>query len=238
MSTRWLAANDGCPPGRCIACAARESGVCASFADEELGALHAIGRKRLLPPGQVVISAGDSAAICANLVAGVLKVVREEADGRAQIVGLLFPGDMVGELFVEEANDTVVALSAVELCVYPRRALEAVLARHPAAENLLLRRALATLAETRRWMLMLGRRHAPEKLAAFLLDMDRRLDRAEGDESYELPMGRAAIGEVLGLTIETVSRQMTAMKRAGLIALPGLRRVCLLDRAALARIAG
>ncbi|MBO9713293.1 Crp/Fnr family transcriptional regulator [Sphingomonas sp.] len=232
---RYDPANDGCPPDRCAACAARGTSVCSTLADAELGELHAIGRRRTLPEGQVVISAGDPAAICANLVSGVLKVVRDDPEGRTQIVGLLFPGDLVGELFVDQATDTVVALSPVDLCVYPRRALEDVLDRHPAALRLLLRRALATLAETHKWMLMLGRRQAPEKVAAFLLDMERRVG---GGGEYLLPMGRAAIGEVLGLTIETVSRQMTAMKRAGLIALPGGRRVRLLDRGALARIAG
>ncbi|MDF2603968.1 Crp/Fnr family transcriptional regulator [Sphingomonas sp.] len=231
-----IAANDpGCAPPRCAACAARDTTVCASFADRELTALHGIGRRRVLKAGQVLIWAGDPAAVCANLVSGVLKVVREDPGGRAQIVGLLFPGDFVGELFVEQARETVVALVDADLCLYPRRALEPVLAAQPGAEGLLLRRAMGTLAEARRWMLMLGRRHAPEKVAAFLLDMHRRL--GVGDR-VDLPMGRGAVGEVLGLTIETVSRQMTALKAAGLIALPGGRQVRLLDRAALARIAG
>ncbi len=231
-----VAANDaGRSPDRCAACAGRQTAVCASFADHELMALHAIGRRRILSAGQVLIWAGDPSSVCASLVSGVLKVVREEPDGRAQIVALLFPGDFVGELFVEHASETVVALADANLCLYPRGALERVLARQPAAGRLLLRRALATLAETRLWMLTLGRRHAPEKVAAFLLDMDRRLGSRD---TFELPMRRAAIGEVLGLTIETVSRQMSALTGAGLIALPGGRHVRLLDRAGLARIAG
>lgn len=213
--------------------------MCASFANADLSALHGIGRRRTVAAGQVLIWAGEPGTICANLVSGVLKVVREEPDGRRQIVGLLFPGDFVGELFVERASETVVALAEADLCIYPRETLARVLECHPAAERLLLRRTLATLAETRRWMLMLSRRHAPEKVAAFLLDMARRLGAAgkEGD-GFDLPMGRAAVGEVLGLTIETVSRQMTALKGAGLIALPGGRRVRLLDRKGLERMAG
>lgn len=213
--------------------------MCASFSDDELGALHAIGRRRIVPAGQVVIWAGDPSTICANLVSGVLKVVRDEPDGRAQIVGLLFPSDFVGELYVDQASETVIALAEADLCIYPRHTLEPVLTRHPAAERLLLRRALATLAETRKGMLMLARRQAREKVAAFLLDMGRRLAWAgEPPDAYELPMGRAAIGDVLGLTIETVSRQLTALKAAGLIALPGARRVRLLDVEGLKRMAG
>jgi len=231
-----LAANDpGCATPRCMACAAREVAVCASFTDGALSALHAIGRRRTLHAGQVLIWAGDPSSVCANLVSGVLKVVREDLDGRTQIVGLLFPGDFVGELFVEQASETVIALVDADLCLYSRRALEPALTAQPGAEALLLRQAMGTLTEARRWMLMLGRRHAPEKVAAFLLDMHRRL--GTGDQ-VELPMGRGAVGEILGLTIETVSRQMTALKSAGLIALPGGRQVRLLDPAGLARIAG
>ena len=212
--------------------------MCAGFGDDQLAVLHTIGRRRILRAGQVLIWAGDPSINCANLVSGALKVVREEADGRAQIVGLLFPGDFVGDLFVERADDTVVALAESDLCVYPRGALEPALRCHPAAERLLLRRALVTLGEARQWMLMLGRRQAPERLAAFLLDMERRIASAGASDGFELPMGRGAIGDVLGLTIETVSRQMTALRRAGLIALPGGRRVTLLDRRGLERIAG
>lgn len=225
------------PAGRCAVCAVRDSAFCATFAEPELAALRAIGRRRTLPAGQIVVSAGDPASFCANLVSGVLKVVREEHDGRTQIVGLLFPGDLVGEPFVEEARDTLVALTEIDLCLYPRQPLETLLTHHPAATHLLLRRALATLAEARKWMLMLGRRQAPEKIAAFLLDMERRLEPA-ADGGYHLPMGRAAMGEVLGLTIETVSRQLSAMKRAGMIALPSRRHILLLDRTKLAQIAG
>lgn len=178
-------------------------------------ALHAIGRRRTLPAGQVLSWAGDPNGVCATLVGGVLKVSRQDADARVQTVGLLFPGDFVGELFVDTAGETVTALAEADLCLYSRRPLERVLAEHPVAERLMLRRALATLAEARRWMLMLGRRHANERVAAFLLDMSRRVGGSPAPDCFALPMSRAAIGEVLGLTIETVSRQMTALRTTG-----------------------
>lgn len=104
----------------------------------------------------------------------VLKVSRIKADGGVQIVGLLYPGDFVGVLFAERSVDTIMALSDADLCVYPRLALEQLLARHPAAGRLLMRPTLATLGEVHRWMPMLARAHAEARVAALLLDMARR----------------------------------------------------------------
>lgn len=223
-------------PARCADCAVRDTALCAALDDRDVAAIHAIGRRRTIPAGQVLVWAGDPSAICANLVSGVLKVVRAGADGSEHIVGLLFPGDFVGELFTESASETVQVLCDADLCVYPRAALRHALDAHPAAERLLLRRALATLDEARRWMLILGRKDASAKIATFLIDMARRTGGAGA--RFELPVSRSEIGAVLGLTIETVSRQMTALRGEGIIALPGGRTVAILDAARLAGRAG
>jgi CRP/FNR family nitrogen fixation transcriptional regulator len=80
-------------------------------------------------------------------------------------------------------------------------------------------------------MMLLGRKSAAEKIATFLLDMDRRLS---GGEHVDLPMSRTDIADHLGLTVETVSRALTQMERQGLIELPSHRRtIVLANRAAL-----
>ncbi|MGN5375503.1 Crp/Fnr family transcriptional regulator [Sphingomonas hankookensis] len=211
--------------------------LCAGLGADALTALHRIGRRRVLPAGQALGWAGDPATICANLVSGVLKVARTEADGRVQIVGLLYPGDFVGQLFIDRMADTIGALSDADLCVYPRGALEQTLGRHPAARRLLLRRTLATVSESRRWMPMLARARAEARVAALLIDMARRCD-ADAEGRFALPLSRGAMAEALGLAIETVSRCMTAFQAQGLIALTGLRGVRLLDPARLAAVAG
>ena len=224
-------------PQRCAACAARDMALCDGIDDTALAALHHIGRRRRLRAGQAFGWIGDPASSCANLVSGVLKVSRMEADGGVQIVGLLYPGDFVGTLFADRCADTIAALSDADLCVYPRRAREEMLVRHPAAGRLLLRRTLATLGEVRRWMPMLARARADARVAALLLDMARRCE-ADGDAVFRLPLSRGAMAEALGLAVETVSRHMIAFQRDGLITLSGLRGVRLIDRTRLAIIAG
>jgi len=196
--------------------------------------LFAMARQRSAPAGQVLVWAGEPSAFCATLVRGVLKIVRAGGGGREHIVGLLFPGDLVGEPFADLSHESIVAVSDADLCVYPRVPLEQLLQVHPPAARLLLRRALVTLTRARKWILTLGRRDAQQKVAVFLLELAMRHDPPD---RLELPLSRGAMGEVLGLTIETVSRQMTALRRAKIIELSGGRGVHLLDRARLIALA-
>jgi CRP/FNR family transcriptional regulator len=239
------------PPGKdvvlmervCAACQVRDQALCSSLTDSELASLTAIGRHRHLSRGQTLVWAGEEALVCANLLSGVLKLSATTSDGREQIVGLLYPADFVGRPYAGEAEHTVTALTDAQLCVFPRRAFEEALENHVHMERLLLRRTLAALDDARARMLMLGRKTAEEKVAGFLLDMAGHLagrDRQADGEliDFELPLTRAQIADVLGLTIETVSRQLTRLKQAGLIALPAGRSVTIRDGAALEVRAG
>ena len=78
--------------------------------------------------------------------------------------------------------------------------------------------------------LLLGRMTALERVATFLLEMFERRDRAK---TLDLPMSRNDIADYLGLTIETVSRTLSALKRDGVIGIPSPHRIELLDRGAL-----
>lgn len=111
-------------------------------------------------------------------------------------------------------------------------------------ERLLLQRTFAALEEARGRMLMLARSSAGEKVAALLLGMADRAAgsgcsaSAAGPVTFDLPLSRGQIADVLGLSIETVSRQMTGLKDAGIVALPGVRAVTIRDRPALEVRAG
>jgi CRP/FNR family transcriptional regulator len=89
-------------------------------------------------------------------------------------------------------------------------------------------------------MLSLARRSAEERVAGFLIDMADRVGNAgcraidTGPVTFDLPLTRGEIADLLGLTIETVSRQLTRLKVANIIAAPSLRAITIRDRAALA----
>lgn len=221
----------------CADCAVRDKALCGALSDTELEALNALGRRRALRRGETLIWAGEESAVCANLLSGVLKLTASTADGREQIVGLLYPADFVGKPYAGEADFTVTAVSDAQLCVFPRGPFEAVLEDHVRMERLLLQRTFAALEEARGRMLSLARLSAGEKVAGFLIDMADRTGGCRatgfGPVTFDLPLTRGEMAEVLGLTIETVSRQLTRLKDAGTIALPGARGVTIRDRQAL-----
>ncbi|MDF0489312.1 Crp/Fnr family transcriptional regulator [Sphingomonas sp. H39-1-10] len=223
----------------CADCAVRDQSLCGSLTDSELTALNTLGRRQSVARGDTVIWAGDESIVCANLLAGVLKLSASTADGREQTVGLLYPADFVGRPYADRSDFTVTALTDAELCVFPRKSFEQVLEDHVRMERMLLQRTFSALEEARGRMLMLARKSAEEKIAGFLLGMADRAGSggcratASGPVTFDLPLTRGQIADVLGLTIETVSRQLTKLKAAGLIALPGARGVTIRDRAAL-----
>ncbi|BAK64802.1 MULTISPECIES: Crp/Fnr family transcriptional regulator [Sphingobium] len=220
-------------PPRCRNCAVRDSALCSSLDNRELSALSDIGRRRTIPAGQVVSWAGDASSSCANVVNGTLKVTATMADGREQIVGLLFPGDFVGQLFSDETSLTVTALTDTDICSYSRTAFEGLLDDLPRMERMLLKRTMASLNEARDRMLSLGRKNAQERVAGFILDLADRSGREEHDGSIHvhLPISRGGMADYLGLTIETVSRQLTNLKSAGIISFAKGDRECrILDR--------
>lgn len=218
----------------CADCAVRDSALCASLNDEELSRLNQIGRRQKLAKGESLQFAGDDSLVFANVVDGVLKLSTSTADGREQIVGLLYPADFLGRLFAVRVDYDCTALTDADLCIFPRKGFESALTDFQKLERSLLERTMAELDRTREWMLLLGRKSAEEKVASFLLNITDRL-KPEGcagtderEQTYVLPLTRGQIADVLGLTIETVSRQMTRLKTAGIIALPSTREVTIL----------
>lgn len=234
------AGQDGAPPSlhparTCLACPVRSRAACGCVDEAGLAALNGLGRKQRLERGQALSWAGDESLSCGMLISGMLKLSAATAGGREQIVGLLYPSDFVGRLYAEDrAEVTVSALTDVELCLFPRPSFEQFLSEHADMERRLFRAALAALDDARARMLMLARRSAEERIAGFLLEMADRFAPEDGEgEAFDLPLSRGQIADVLGLTIETVSRQLTRLKSAGVIRLKGARAMAVTDRDAL-----
>lgn len=224
----------------CDDCAVRELAICAALGSSEVQALSAIGRRRSLGAGESLIWEGDESMLVGNVIEGVLKLSTGTSDGREQIVGVVYPSDFIGRPFGGTTRHTVTALTDARVCVFARGDFDGFAKEHPDLEHKLLRRTLEELDRTRRWMLLLGRKSAEERVATFLLEISRRLAPHGGKgplDRFDLPFSRQQVADVLGLTIETVSRQFTRFKKAGLIDLPSRRAVEIRDRVGLELLA-
>lgn len=229
----------------CGQCKVRDQALCGVLSDIELAPLAACGVQRTLARGETLVRAGDSAPVCANIQRGLMKISDINPAGQEVIVGLLCPGDFVGRPFRSEqpALHDVVALTPVSLCLFPQRHMERALTENPSMERALLSRTLAELEAARTHCSKLARATALARVAGFIVESARRRD-ALGSErdseivtTVELPLSRGEMADLLGLTIETVSRQMTRLKSAGVIGLPGGRHVMIHDPDALAEAA-
>lgn len=231
--------------GRCGLCAVRHRAICGALGEVELRELNRIAHGKRVAQGRVIMSDAEPADFFANIVSGVVKLTKTLSDGRQQIVGLLFAPDFLGRAF--SGNNTYFAEAAtdVELCCFPNAGFERILKRFPDMERRLFERTLDELDGARDWMVLLGRKTASEKVASFLLMIARRSTAigcehsvSEGPAIMELPLSRADIADYLGLTIETVSRQMTKLKALGVIRLEGGRHFAVPHMPALADAAG
>jgi CRP/FNR family transcriptional regulator, anaerobic regulatory protein len=227
----------------CSQCVVRNRAICAGLAPDELFALGQLGRKQLIARGQTVAWEGEESLIVANVIDGVLKISMGMPDGREQIVGVVFPSDFIGRPFGKASPYSITALTDAELCIFTRSAFDKFAREHPELEHKLLRRTLDELDRAREWMLLLGKKSAGERIATLLLEMSTRLGEqgCHADlralNRFDLPLDRQQIGDLLGLTIETVSRQLTKLKGEGLIDLPDRKHVIINDRLRLSELA-
>lgn len=230
-------------PTVCANCAVRNSSLCGALTADEIADLNVLSHRKSLEPGQIHVFEGDRALDFANVTGGVAKLMRGAEDGREQIVGLLFPSDFIGGPMNETHPDepyTIEAVSPLDLCIFPREGFEALLSRYPALERKLLDRTLSELQLAREWMVLLGRKTAKERVATFILHVAEKMRNrvCQGAIAFDLPLGRADIADHIGLTIETVSRQITQLRKDGVIDMKGSRHIVSYDAARLRDCAG
>lgn len=228
---------------RCEECPIRYRAVCAHCEPDELTVLEEIKFYRSYEPGQVIVWGGDRMDFVASVVTGVATLTQTLEDGRTQMVGLLLPSDFLGRPGRDRAAYDAVATTRVTLCCFRRHPFDEMIRRMPHLSHRLLEMTLDELDAAREWMLLLGRKTAREKIASFIAIIARReaalIKRSPGGRmEIELPLTREAMADYLGLTLETVSRQVNALKRDGIIELVGKRGVVLPDFARLVEESG
>ncbi|MBR0973273.1 helix-turn-helix domain-containing protein [Bradyrhizobium japonicum] len=202
----------------CSDCAVRESAVCSSLDAVELREFEHLGRRVRLGSGETVFSEEDISTSFYNLLEGVMRLYKLLPDGRRQIVGFALPGDFLGMNVSGRHNFSADAIGAVTVCQFAKTPF----GRFIEDRAHLLRRinelAIRELDHARDHMVLLGRRSADEKVAAFLLGWRERSFALKGrSDTVPLPMSRQDIADYLGLTIETVSRTFTKLERHGVI---------------------
>jgi CRP-like cAMP-binding protein len=191
----------------------------------EPGHLPPISVPMTFPRNAEIFAEGERAGYVYKVVSGVVRVSQLLPDGRRQISAFHLPGDMFGFEPDDLHRATAEAIVPTKLVAFKWQTLTGTGASVNMVREL-LNRTMMGLRHTQDHLLLLGRKNALERLAAFLLEMAGRLG---GKTVLELAMPRHDIADYLGLTLETVSRMFAELKEMGTIRLESSRRVHLLD---------
>lgn len=188
--------------------------------------------------GQMAVRAdgGDKIAFIAS---GSTKLVAHALGGREQIVGFQFATEIVSVPSSAAHAFTITALEPSELLHFSAEPFFKLVAMQSEIVVTMMEQAYLALGHCREKSITLGRASAQERVAGFLLAMADRIGTSDGDgQVLNLPMSRRDIADSLGLSIETVSRQVTALRTQGLLSTDGRSIIRLRDCSALNERAG
>jgi len=172
---------------------------------------------------------GEAAEFLYKVISGAVRTYKVLADGRRQIGAFYLAGDLFGLEAGEDHTFSAEAVADSRILVIKRSAVNALAARNTDVAGELWNITSRELRRMQEHLLLLIKT-AQERVAGFLLEM---AERSPSSNQINLPMSRQDIADYLGLTIETVSRTLTSLESASVIALPSARRIVLRNRATL-----
>jgi CRP-like cAMP-binding protein len=192
--------------------------------------LEASGSNIRVPRDRALFWEGDEASQCYRIIAGAVRICKVMADGRRQVSDFLLPGDLIGFDLNFTHRSTAEAIVDCVVRVYPKPQLERIVDESPRMARQMLHLAYDRLSLAQHQMVTLARKTAMERLASFLLTLGRRqAPPGKPSQPVALPMSRIDIADHLGLTVETVSRLFSKLKRDRVIGVPDTHSIIVLD---------
>ncbi len=216
--------------------------VCLPIAvnSDELDSLDSIiHRSRPMRRGEGLFRAGDTFQSVFAVRSGAFKTSTLTVDGEEQVTGFYLPGEILGMdgLGTNTHTNTARALESSSICEIPFVRLEALSSQIPSLQRHFFQLMSREIQSDQQLMLLLARKPADARLAAFLLNLGTRYKRRGlSQRRLRLPMSRNDIGNYLGLAVETVSRIFTRLQSSGVLGVAG-KEIEILDMAALTEIA-
>ena len=194
--------------------------------------------RRRVKAGEALYHAGERFGFIYAVRSGTFKTVMVLKDGREQVTGFHFAGDVMGlDGLAQGAHaTTAVPLEDAEICAIPYHQLSELAVRHPSLHGAVARMMSRELVREHGVMLLLASMNAEERLASFLLNVSERMrSRGYSATEFHLRMSRAEIGSYLGMKLETVSRTFSAFQQQGVLKVDK-KHVRISDLGALSRL--
>ena len=222
---------------RCSICKIRSYSFCRCLEEDELEDFENISIERNFTNKETIFLQEEKSNNIYNITEGNVKIYQMLSDGRIQIIGFLYPGDFFGSYKTGKYNYSAEAIGDVRLCVFKQEVLDAYLEKNMnlAKELLHMTSHELTLAQDR--IGVLGKMNANERVAKFIINISEQRARIGWqDNPVSLPMIRQDIADYLGLTLETVSREISRFKASNLIKIMSTKQIFIVDKEKLAYV--
>ena len=215
---------------RCSECKIRPHSFCRCLEEDQLKEFSGISSDKVFEDKQNIFLQQDSALNLYNITEGNVKIYQLMDDGRIQIIGFLYPGDFFGSYKNGKYNYSADAIGNVNVCVFEQNKLDEYLEKNVKLTKELLHQTSheLTLAEDK--IRVLGKLDATERLSRFILNSSEQRKRIGWQNNpISLPMTRQDIADYLGLTVETVSREITKLKSSNIIKIISSKQIYISD---------
>ena len=215
---------------RCSECKIRPHSFCRCLEEDQLKEFSGISSDKVFEDKQNIFLQQDSALNLYNITEGNVKIYQLMDDGRIQIIGFLYPGDFFGSYKNGKYNYSADAIGNVKVCVFEQDKLDEYLENNIKLTKELLHQTSheLTLAEDK--IRVLGKLDATERLSRFILNLSEQRKRIGWQNNpISLPMTRQDIADYLGLTVETVSREITKLKSSNIIKIISSKQIYISD---------
>lgn len=221
---------------RCDQCPIRHKAICGTLPPEQLKTVERMRSARRLDHHEPIAWEGEAGQHLAVVRSGIVRLSASTARGTQLIVGLAFPGALVGRPVGEGSGFDIQPVDGAEICLLPRHKFEALSRDYPPLGHALLQRAFDDLDDLRKWMQILGTVSAGKRLASFVLQLGDTIGvptPVAGQIYIDMPFTRQQIADLLGLNIETVSREITKLRTLDLLTSPNRFDLLIRNHAAL-----
>ena len=203
---------------RCSLCKIKSYSFCRCLNDDDLEIFSKVSFEKKFTDKENIFLQNDPSTHLYNITEGNVKIYQLLDDGRIQIIGFLYPGDFFGTYKNNKYNYSAEAIGNLRVCVFDQRVLDKYMDQNPILAKELLNETSYELTLAQDRMTVMGRLNAIEKIAIFLINISNQRKRIGWQSNpISLSMARQDIADYLGLTIETVSREISKLKSSNII---------------------
>jgi len=209
----------GARAGLCDICDVRGVSICQEFGPREMAQAERTMARRAVARKHAVMSEGEPNDSLFVVVKGSFLLSKYLEDGRRQVTGFIFKGDLMGVRPTDKSAYTAEALEDSLVCTFSHHYLDEVAASAPALKDRLIARGQTEYHRAQDHIVLLGKKTADERVRSFFMLLTKSVGADLGDGRIEAPlsMSRQDIADYLGLRFETLSRALGTLKKKGFI---------------------